>query len=260
MKKIIFIILLACCQISVFAQQTAKTFTVSGTVVDETDTPVPGASVYAKDRPGTGVATDIDGKFSVKVQKNDILIVSFLGYATSETVITGPKSDLKIKLTPSDHQIEEAVVVGMGTQRKISVVGAVTNVDVKDLQTPATNLANMLGGRVPGVISIQKSGEPGKNISEFWIRGIGTFGANSSALVLIDGLEGDLSEVDPADIESFTVLKDASATAVYGVRGANGVVLITTKRGTADRLQITGRVNLTISHLTNMPEYLGSYE
>ena len=102
--------------------------------------------------------------------------------------------------------------------------------------------------------------EPGKNISEFWIRGIGTFGANSSALVLIDGLEGDLSEVDPADIESFSVLKDASATAVYGVRGANGVVLITTKRGTADRLQITGRINLTVSHLTNMPEYLNSYE
>ena len=230
MKKIIFIILLACCQIAVFAQQAAKTFTVSGTVVDETDTPVPGASVYAKDRAGMGTATDVDGKFSLKVQKNDILVVSFLGYAPSETAITGPKNDLRIKLTPSEHQLEEAVVVGMGTQRKISVVGAVTNVNVKELQTPATNLANMLGGRIPGIISVQRSGEPGKNISEFWIRGIGTFGANSSALVLIDGLEGDLSEVDPADIESFSVLKDASATAVYGVRGANGVVLITTKR------------------------------
>ena len=260
MKKIIFIILLACCQVTAFAQQAAKTFTVSGTVVDETDTPVPGASVYAKDRAGMGTATDVDGKFSLKVQKNDILVVSFLGYAPSETAITGPKSDLRIKLTPSEHQLEEAVVVGMGTQRKISVVGAVTNVNVKELQTPATNLANMLGGRIPGIISVQRSGEPGKNISEFWIRGIGTFGANSSALVLIDGLEGDLSEVDPADIESFSVLKDASATAVYGVRGANGVVLITTKRGTADRLQITGRINLTVSHLTNMPEYLNSYE
>ena len=123
----------------------AKTFTVSGTVVDETDTPVPGASVYAKDRAGMGTATDVDGKFSLKVQKNDILVVSFLGYAPSETAITGPKSDLRIKLTPSEHQLEEAVVVGMGTQRKISVVGAVTNVNVKELQTPATNLANMLG-------------------------------------------------------------------------------------------------------------------
>ena len=100
MKKIIFIILLACCQITVFAQQAAKTFTVSGTVVDETDTPVPGASVYAKDRAGMGTATDVDGKFSLKVQKNDILVVSFLGYAPSETAITGPKSDLRIKLTP----------------------------------------------------------------------------------------------------------------------------------------------------------------
>ena len=111
-----------------------------------------------------------------------------------------------------------------------------------------------------GGTHMELRGVDGKNISEFWIRGIGTFGANSGALVLIDGLEGNLSEVDPADIESFSVLKDASATAVYGVRGANGVVLITTKRGNADRLEVTGRVNFGISHLTNMPKYLGSYE
>ena len=260
MKKTLFIIVLACCQFIAFAQQPAAPITISGKVVDETNTPIAGASVYAKDRPGTGTATDVDGKFTLKVQKNDAIVVSFIGYSTWETIVTEPMKDIEVKLTPTSHQMEEAVVVGMGTQRKISIVGAVTNVDVKDLQTPATNLVNMLGGRVPGVISIQKSGEPGKNISEFWVRGIGTFGANSSALVLIDGLEGNLSEVDPADIESFSVLKDASATAVYGVRGANGVILVTTKRGTADRLQITGRINLTVSHLNNMPEYLGAYD
>ena len=109
-------------------------------------------------------------------------------------------------------------------------MGAITSVEVDELKTPATSLNNMLGGRVAGIISQQFSGEPGKNISNFWIRGIGTFGANSGALVLIDGLEGRLEDVDPDDVESFQILKDASATAVYGVRGANGVVLVTTKR------------------------------
>src|SRR5690606_21578816 len=157
--------------------------------------------------------------------------------------------------------IEEVVVVGLGAQqRKISSVGAITTVDVKDLQSPAPSIANLLGGRAAGVISLQGSGEPGKNIAEFWVRGIGTFGANSSALVLIDGLEGDLNTIDPADVESFTILKDASATAVYGVRGANGVVLVTTKRGTVDRIQITGRANTTLSSLNRLPEFLRAYD
>ncbi len=124
-----------------------------------------------------------------------------------EHVVIQPESSLKITMSPQTTMLEETVVVGMGTQRKVSVVGAITSVDVAELQTPATSLTNVLGGRVPGVISMQASGEPGKNIAEFWIRGIGTFGANSGALVLIDGLEGSLSQVDPADIESFSVLK-----------------------------------------------------
>ncbi|MDR0700085.1 MAG: TonB-dependent receptor plug domain-containing protein, partial [Tannerella sp.] len=135
-----------------------------------------------------------------------------------------------------------------------------TSVDVADLQVPATSVQNLLGGRVAGVISMQTSGEPGKNIADFWIRGIGTFGYNSGALVLVDGLEGNLNSLDPADIESFSILKDASATAVYGVRGANGVVLVTTKRGTEGKLTITGRVNYTLSHLGRIPEYLRAYD
>lgn len=256
MKKVILFILLLAASMSALAQQ----LTVSGTVHDENGDPFPGVVVFAKDRPGGGTMTDIDGKFTIKVGKNDILVFSSIGYEKQEVAITQNQSDLQVQLETSSTMLQETVVVGLGRQRKISTVGAITAVDTKDLQVPATNIQNMLGGRVPGVISIQRSGEPGKNISEFWVRGIGTFGANSSALVLIDGLEGNLSEIDPADIESFSVLKDASATAVYGVRGANGVVLVTTKRGTADRLQITGRVNFTVSHLTNMPKYLGSYE
>src|SRR5690606_1607866 len=145
-------------------------------------------------------------------------------------------------------------------QRKISSVGAITTLDVRDLQTPAPSIANLLGGRAAGVISMQSSGEPGQNIADFWVRGIGTFGANASALVLIDGLEGDLNTIDPADIESFSILKDASATAVYGVRGANGVVLVTTKKGLVDRIQITGRINSTLSRLNRLPQYLRAYD
>ncbi|MDR3245979.1 MAG: TonB-dependent receptor [Prevotellaceae bacterium] len=156
--------------------------------------------------------------------------------------------------------LDEVMVVGLASQRKISVVGAVTSVNVSEIQTPGTSLANMLGGRAPGIISMQTSGEPGKNISEFWVRGIGTFGASASALVLIDGLEGDLNSIDPADVESFSILKDASATAVYGVRGANGVILVTTKRGLSGKLKITARANFTLSHLTRMPEYLHAYD
>lgn len=259
MRKYILLLFLLCCSLVAFAQQ-KSTYTVSGQVFDDMDMPVPGANVFVKNSPNRGAITDLDGKFSLKAEKNDVVVISFLGYQQEEILILKSETNLVIKLKQDSQVLEETVIVGMGTQRKASVVGAITNVDIADIQTPSTNINNMLGGRIPGVISVQRSGEPGKNISEFWIRGIGTFGANSSALVLIDGLEGNLSEIDPSDIESFSILKDASATAVYGVRGANGVVLITTKRGTADKLQITGRANLTISRMVNMPEYLGAYD
>lgn len=247
---------------SITAQESKKEskLTISGIIHDEFGETMPSVNVYLKDRPGTGNVSDIDGKFSISAAKNDIIIFSFIGYNNQEFVATKNVNDLDIKLIPSSEMLEETVIVGMGTQRKVSVVGAIASVDVGELQVPATSMNNILGGRVPGVISVQNSGEPGKNIAEFWVRGIGTFGASSGALVLIDGLEGVLSQVDPADIESFSILKDASATAVYGVRGANGVVLVTTKRGTEQKLKITGRANLTVSYLNKMPEYLDAYD
>lgn len=247
---------------SITAQESKKEskLTISGIIHDEFGETMPSVNVYLKDRPGMGIVSDIDGKFSISAAKNDIIIFSFIGYNNQEFVATKNVNDLDIKLTPSSEMLEETVIVGMGTQRKVSVVGAIASVDVGELQVPATSMNNILGGRVPGVISVQNSGEPGKNIAEFWVRGIGTFGASSGALVLIDGLEGVLSQVDPADIESFSILKDASATAVYGVRGANGVVLVTTKRGTEQKLKITGRANLTVSYLNKMPEYLDAFD
>ncbi|RNC63831.1 SusC/RagA family TonB-linked outer membrane protein [Proteiniphilum sp. X52] len=259
MNKNILLFLLLLLSYPVFSQ---APLTVSGVVWDnDLNETLPGVTIYLKDRPGIGTTSEVDGRFSIRVSKGDVIVFSYIGYQTQEFLVTKDEPNLRVNLNPISVVLEEAVVTGMGTtQRKISVVGAITSVNVNELQTPGVSITNMLGGRVPGIISVQTSGEPGDDISEFWVRGIGTFGASSSALVLIDGLEGNLSEIDPADVESFSILKDASATAVYGVRGANGVVLVTTKRGEEGKLQITGRANFTLSHITRMPEYLGAYD
>ncbi|MDO4194541.1 MAG: TonB-dependent receptor [Prevotellaceae bacterium] len=241
--------------VTVHAQE-SETFVVKGTIVDTYDEPVIGATITIKDKPGMGAVSDLDGNFSMKVSMYDNIVVSYVGFESAQYRFTKKETTVKIVLKEKSSDVDEVVVVGMGTQRKVSVAGAITTIDPKQLEKPATNIVNTLAGRVAGVIGVQSSGEPGKNISEFWVRGIGTFGANSAALVLIDGLEGDLSQVEAADVESFSVLKDASATAVYGNRGANGVVIVTTKRGLEQKLHITARANYTISHLKRLPEYL----
>lgn len=262
MKFIQIICMLSLClSLSTTVAQQGKELTISGTVVDKESKPIPSVSVYVKDKPSIGTSTNGEGKFSIKAVYGDKIIFSYVGFDPAEHLAVESSKSLTIRLLENSKTIDEVIIVGLGNvQRKISSVGAITTVDVRDLQSPAPSIANLLGGRAAGVISRLGSGEPGKNISEFWVRGIGTFGANSSALVLIDGLEGDLNTIDPADVESFSILKDASATAVYGVRGANGVVLVTTKRGLVDRMQITARANTTLSHLSRLPEYLGAYD
>jgi len=257
---IIILLLTVCFTVPVVAQQ-GKELSIAGTVVDKQNKPLSNVSIYVKDKPSIGSSTNNAGKFNIKAVYGDKIVFSFVGYLTQEYVAIENKSDLVITLDEDNSSIDEVVVVGLGNvQRKISSVGAITTVDVKDLQSPAPSITNLLGGRAAGVVSMQTSGEPGKNNADFWIRGIGTFGANSSALVLIDGLEGNLNTLDPADIESFSILKDASATAVYGVRGANGVVLVTTKRGLVDRIQITARANSTLSALNRLPKYVNAYD
>ncbi len=242
------------------AQSKDKEVQVSGVVVDVKGEPIPYATVYVKDRPGYNTLTDDDGKFKLKVEKNTILLVQMMGYKTYEKLITKPIKGLKVVFREDAEQLDEVVVTGHGSQKKVSVVGAISTISVDQIKTPATSLSNMLGGRMAGVISMNLSGEPGKNLSNFWIRGISTFGAGGSALVLIDGLEGNLNDIDPDDVESFSILKDASATAVYGVRGANGVIVVTTKRGKKDKLDITARATFKISHIKRLPEYLGAYD
>lgn len=253
------------CLLSIFCLMSiglyAQEKTVAGKVLDELGEPVPGVSVYIQNQAGKGTTTDIDGLFKIKTHLGDKLQFSFVGYVKQTLLVTDKTVSAVINLVPDTQSLGEVVVEAYGNKtRKITMTGAVTSVDVATLQTPATNLANMLGGRVAGIISTMSSGEPGKNISEFWVRGIGTFGASSSALVLIDGLEGSLNDVDPADVESFSVLKDASSTAMYGVRGANGVVLVTTKRGKDEKLRFTARANAKLSWLKRLPEYCQSYD
>jgi TonB-linked SusC/RagA family outer membrane protein len=264
MKKLLFVLCIIF-TFSIFSEgifaQKSTTYVIEGTVYDEKGEAFVGVSVYMKNKVTIGTTTDVDGKFSIKAERGDVLVFSFIGYEKVEYLVTEqPAKSLEIRFTETSSALDEVIVTALGSQRKISSLGAISSVEVKDLQTPAVSVTNLLGGRVSGIISMQTSGEPGKNISEFWIRGIGTFGANAGALVLIDGLEGDINSIDAADIESFSVLKDASATAVYGVRGANGVVLVTTKKGTPGKLSITGRVNYTISHLSRIPKYLRAYD
>lgn len=154
--------------------------------------------------------------------------------------------------------MDEVVVTGLGAQKKITVTGAVTNVEVSELKRfPSSNLSNVLAGNVPGIMAMQTSGQPGKNTSEFWIRGISTFGASNSALILVDGFErSNLNEINSEDIASFTVLKDASATAIYGSKGANGVILITTKHGEAGKVNISAKVETSFNNRTVTPEFV----
>lgn len=261
-QKIILVILLFIISSTsehLYAQQ--ATYQVSGVVVDELNNPIPGANIALKDNKVNGSITDIDGKFTVKNLSGKITLqFSFMGYIRKDVIVTKASSDLKIELAQNTESLDEVVIVGMGTQRKVSVVGAITTVDPRLITAPSSSISNMLGGVVPGIISVERSGEPGKDVSEFWIRGISTFGANQSALVLIDGIEGRLDDLDPSDIESFSILKDASATAVYGVRGANGVVLVTTRSGKEGKLSITWKSSVTASYSPRMPDYLDSYD
>jgi len=242
------------CQLPIFAQ---SGLTASGTVMSENGEAQVGVSIVIKENPSKGTVSDLDGHFRLTgLQKNQTLVVSLIGFEKKEIKVVKTDEAMRITLKELINELDEAIVVGRGTQRKIAITGAITNVDIKDLKVPATSVSNMLGGRVPGIISQLLTGEPGKDNSQFWIRGMSTFGAGSSALILIDGIEGDINTLDPEDIESFSILKDASTTAVYGTRGANGVVLVTTKKGVAGKLSVNVKANAGVSYSPRMPNYV----
>ncbi|MBZ4190896.1 SusC/RagA family TonB-linked outer membrane protein [Niabella beijingensis] len=228
---------------------------ITGTVVNRAGEPLAGVSVFVKDKPGTGTTTDINGKFVLVVPSSATLVFQIVSYKPVEVVV-GAQRSLQVTMELTEKGLDEVVVVGFGTQKKISLVGAQSTVKAKDLQIPVANLSNALSGRIAGVVSVQRTGEPGFDDASIWIRGISTFSQGLSApLVLVDGTPRKMANVDPEDIESFTVLKDASATAVYGVRGANGVVIIKTKSGRTGRPKFNFRYYEGITEFTKLPEF-----
>ena len=234
---------------SAFAQGNNK---ITGEVFDEQGLPLPGVSIVQKGST-VGTVTNVEGKFTVSATKGQTLVITFLGYNNQEVIIKDQKL-IHITLTPKVTLMNEVVVVGYGTQRKISLISAQSSVKIDALVQPTSNVSSALAGRISGVVGVQRSGEPGKDQADIWIRGIATFGNNSSSpLILIDGVERSINNIDPEDIASFTVLKDASGTAVYGVRGANGVVLIQTKRGNVGRPQISLDYNEGVTTFTHRP-------
>lgn len=230
-----------------------QTISVTGKVVDENDVPLIGASIRVSDQAGT--ITDVDGMFTIQAPSDGSLTVSYIGYNAKKVDIKG-KNNLLIKLE-ANTTLDEVVVVGYGQQKKESVIGAITTVKPEMLQRNQTaNISNALAGFVPGVIGVQRSGEPGYDSSDFWIRGINTFGANSNPLIVIDGIERDLDQLTPEEIESFSVLKDASATAIYGVRGANGAIVIKTKRGSIGKAKVTIKADFGVSAPLKIAEFV----
>ncbi|MGI6135149.1 MAG: SusC/RagA family TonB-linked outer membrane protein, partial [Petrimonas mucosa] len=256
MKK--YILLIVCTVIgtwSIFAQQ--KTVEVTGTIVDEKGEPLIGATVVVKEKPGLGVASDIDGNYKIKMEAFQYLVFSYLGYETQEHLVKDENTVLNIIMQESKATaLDEVTVTGVGPQKKVTVTGAITTVEVGTLKTPVSSLTNALAGNVAGVMAMQRSGQPGSNTSEFWIRGISTFGGSSSALVLVDGFERSMDELNIEDIESFSVLKDASATAIYGSRGANGVILINTKRGSEGKVEVNVKSEYTWTTRTKTPRFV----
>lgn len=235
--------------------------TISGTVLDKTtNDPLIGVSVVVKGVANAGTITDMDGKFTLKLPYAEApLVFSYLGYQPQE-IVPGAKKDLTVLLQEDTKALQEVVVVGYTKQRKETMVGSVATITTKDLtQSPTANINNALAGRLPGLVVNQYAGgEPGVDQSELFIRGKATYG-NQSAIVIVDGIERDMSYLAPDEIETFTILKDASATAAYGIRGANGVIVITTKRGkAAEKATVNLKASVGINQPIGFPEYLGS--
>lgn len=249
-SAIVFLLLIHCIGF-------AQTKRISGVVKDAADGSVmPGVNIVIDRKPTEGTVSDVNGEFVINATVGDMLVFSFLGKKTvTETV--GQRNVLEVVLYDDEALLDEVTVVAFGTQKKTSVVSSIETVNVSKLRIPAMNLTSALAGRIPGLISYQTSGEPGADNAQFFVRGVTTFGYKSSPLILIDGFEmtnDDLARLQPDDIEAFSVLKDASATVLYGSRAANGIILVTTKSGREGPTKVNFRVDHHIATPTTVPK------
>ncbi len=240
----------------------AQSMVLRGTVLDDMGEPLTGADVMVK---GTtkGTMADVNGRFEIEVEQNETIVVSFMGFEDYSMQFKG-RNDVVINMVSTASSLEEVTVVAYGTQRKASVIGSISTISADELKTPVANISNALAGRMPGIVAMQTSAEPGSS-SQFWIRGVGTFGANSTPLIIVDGVEREMDLVDVDDIASFSILKDATATALYGVRGANGIIIITTKRGSEQAPKVSFKAEygmtqpLKIPKLANTAQWIDFY-
>lgn len=256
-----FFFLMMCCCLNVaflWAQTPQKSRQITGRVTDTNGELLIGVTVSEA---GTtnGVLTDLNGTYVLTIRSdNPSLKFSYVGYK-EKNVEVGRKTMLDVVLDENVEFLDEVVVVAFGSQRKASVVGSISTIEPNLLlSAPARSVSNNMAGKLAGVIAVQRSGNPSFNDSDFWIRGMSTFTGNNRPLVLIDGIERSMHDMDPNEIESFSVLKDAAASAVYGVRGANGVIMITTKRGKIGAPKVTARMERAYTKPTRLPEYVGA--
>ncbi len=231
---------------------------IKGRVYNEQGQPLVGATVNHK---GKAYITDADGQFDIPARKGDRITINFIGYELIAITI-GDQTSLSVNMIPRPEEMEDVVVVGFGQQKRATVTGALSSIGTKELvQSPQANISNMLVGRLPGLLAVQRSGQPGEDQSTLRIRGIGTFNGDADPLIMVDGIEGiNINNIDPNEIESISILKDASATAVYGVRGANGVILVTTRRGAVGRPQVSLATNFATTSFIDMRKSARAYD
>ncbi|WP_316817518.1 TonB-dependent receptor [Pedobacter nyackensis] len=249
-------------------KQADRVVDVRGRVVDTQGKGIPGVTVKIKGETGGGT-TNSNGDFSIAVtSSNAILVFSYTGFIAQEVPVNG-QAILNVILKESVDDLSEVVVVGYGTQKKITVTGSISSVNMADMRTPVASLSNALAGKVAGIISMQSSGEPGYDNSELTIRGLGTFTGNNSPLIIVDGVQrddvnsafgGSFNNIDPEDVASISLLKDASSTAMYGAKGANGVLIITTKRGVAGKPKISFKAETGLTSFTERPKMLNGIQ
>lgn len=233
---------------------------VKGQILDLNNEAVIGATVIEKGNPSNGTTTDIDGNFVLNVSPNAVLEISYIGYKTQE-ISTSGNDTFNIVMQEDTQTLDEVVVVGYGTQKKVNVIGSIAQVEGDKIsQKSNANITNALTGMMSGVTIIQRSGAPGDPSNSIQVRGVGSFGASPSALVLVDGMPGSLSDINPAEVESISVLKDASTAAIYGARAANGVILITTKAGKEGRIQVSYNGYVGTNTPTAFPDLVPTWE
>lgn len=235
----------------------AQTKEYTGVIKDDTGVGLPGVSISIK---GTiqGTVSNEFGEFKLPAKEGDVLVFSFIGKNKVEKVV-GQRTVIDVELFDDQTQLEEVQVVAFGTQKKSSVIASINTIKPAELKQPASNLTTALAGKIPGIISYQSSGEPGRDNAQFFVRGVTTFGYKTSPLILIDGFEAnanDLARMEPDNIESFSVLKDASATVLYGARGANGIIMVATKSGHQGPAKMSIRLDSHVAMATQMPELL----